>query len=117
MKSIAKILTIITFVLSSATIGSVFYEGMILQWLSFVGILILLTDVSFLLSTIFGTIYYKKQKSLFYSHLFSIAVIFTGIILTLIFGKSIPKILFTFWEFYIFYFYSIAVMKQWWKKS
>jgi hypothetical protein len=115
MKNLIKILSIITFILSSATVISIFYEGMILKWLSFVEILILSTDILFLLSTIFGTIYYRKNKTLFYSHLFSILIIIMSIIIILIYNKNVPKLLFTIYEFYIFYFYFITIIKKWWK--
>ena len=83
-KNFIKLLSIIIFVLSTITVASICYEGMILKWLSFVGI--------------------------------SIFVIFIGIIMTLIFGKNIPKILFLLWEFYILYFYGIVVCKKLWQK-
>jgi len=55
------------------------------------------------------------NKTLFYSHLFSILVILAGIVIHFIFGKDIPKILFLLWEFYILYFYGIIVCKKLWK--
>ena len=116
MKNLVKVLSIITFLLATVTVASIFYEGMILKWLSFVGISIRMTDISFLIVTIAGVFYYKSNKILFYSHLFSVFIIITAIILTLIFGEDIPKILFTFWVFYILYFYGIVVCKKLWQK-
>ncbi|MCL2597264.1 MAG: hypothetical protein FWD66_06345 [Paludibacter sp.] len=114
MKTIVKILNVTTFALASVTVASIFYEGMILEWLSFVGILIPLTDILFLLATIVGIFYYKKHKMLFISHLFSIFIICIGIIITIIFGKDMPKWLFVIWEFYILYFYgTISIKKMW----
>ena len=117
MKNLIKILSIITFLSATVTVASIFYEGMILEWLSFVGISILVTDISFLIATIAGVFYYKRNKSLLYIHLFSIFVILVGIIITLIFGKDIPKFLFLLWEFYILYFYGIIVCKKIWQKK
>ena len=114
MKNLIKLLSIITFVSATATVASIFYEGMILDWLPFVGSLILATDICFLLSTITGIFYYKKNKLMFYSHLLSILVISSGIIIMIIFGKDIPKWLFVLWEFYILYFYGVIVVKQMW---
>ena len=114
MKNIIKILSIATFLSATITVASIFYEGMILEWLSFVGVSILITDILFLLATVTGVFYYRSNKILFYSHLFSILVILVGIIITLIFGKDIPKILFLLWEFYILYFYGIVVCKKLW---
>ena len=117
MKNLVKVLSIITFFLATVTVASIFYEGMILKWLSFVGISILVTDISFFITTIVGVVYYKNNKILFYSHLFSFFVILVGIVITLIFGKDIPKILFLLWEFYILYFYGIVVCKKLWQKN
>ena len=115
MKNFIKILSIATFLSATVTVASIFYEGMILKWLSFVGVSILITDILFLISTIVGIFYYKSNKILFYSHLFSTLVILTGIVIYFIFGKDIPKILFLLWEFYILYFYGIIVCKKLWK--
>jgi hypothetical protein len=114
MKNLIKLLSITTFLSATVTVASIFYEGMILEWLSFVGIFILITDILFLLATIAGVYYFKNNKTLFYSHLFSILLIIVGIIILLMVGRNIPKILFLFWEFYILYFYGIFVCKQLW---
>ena len=116
MKNLIKALSIIIFLSTTVTVASIFYEGLILEWLSFVGVSILITDILFLFVTIVGIFYYKNNKILFYSHLFSIFVILVGVIITLIFGKDIPKILFLLWEFYILYFYGIVVCKTLWQK-
>ena len=114
MKTLIKILSIITFVLSTATVASVFYEGMLLQWFSFVGIFIWLTDIFFLLTTVIGLFYYRNNKSLYYSHLVSMLIICVAIVITIIYSKDIPKLLFTLWEFYILYFYGYVVSKKLW---
>ena len=116
MKNIIKVLSIITFLLAAITVACIFYEGMILKWFSFVGTLILVTDISFLIATTVGVCYYRKNKVLFYTHLLSVFVIFIGIVVTLTFGKDMPKILFTLWEFYILYFYGIIVCRKLWQK-
>jgi hypothetical protein len=116
MKHFIKALSIITFLSATLTVASIFYEGMILKWFSYVGVSIVVTDIFFLIATVFGVFYYKGNKTLFYSHLFSIFVILVGVIITLIFGKDIPKILFLLWEFYILYFYGIVVCKNLWQK-
>ena len=116
MKNLIKILSIITFLSATVTVASIFYEGMILKWLSFAGTLILITDILFLITTLTGIVYYRSNKILFYSHLFSTFVILSGVIITLIFGKNMPKFLFVLWEFYILYFYGIVVCKKLWQK-
>ena len=114
MKNLIKILSITTFLSATVTVASIFYEGMILKWFSYVGISILVTDILFLIATIAGIFYYKRNKTLYYAHLFSVFVILVGIIIYLIFAKDLPKILFTFWEFYILYFYGIVVCRKLW---
>ena len=116
MKILIKTLSITTFLSATATVASICYEGMILEWLSFVGVSILVTDILFLIASIAGVFYYKSNKILFYSHLLSLLVILLGIVITLIFGKDIPKFLFLLWEFYILYFYGIVVCKKLWQR-
>jgi hypothetical protein len=116
MNNFIKILSVITFALSTITVASICYEGMILKWFSFVGILILITDVAFFIATLAGIFYYKNNKRFFYTHLVSACIILVGIIMTLILGENIPKILFLLWEFYILYFYGIVVCKKLWEK-
>ncbi len=117
MKNLIKILSIVTFLSATVTVASIFYEGLVLKWFSYVGISILITDILFLITTIAGVFYYKSIKTLFYVHLFSIFVILVGMIIYLIFGKEIPQLLFMLWEFYILYFYGIVVCRKWWQKS
>jgi hypothetical protein len=114
MKILIKTLSITTFLSATATVASICYEGMILEWLSFVGVSILVTDILFLIASIAGVFYYKSNKILFYSHLLSLFVILVAIVITLFFGKDMPKFLFLLWEFYILYFYGIVVCKKLW---
>ena len=115
MKNLIKVLSIATFLSATVTVASIFYEGMVLKWFSYVGISILVTDILFLIATVTGVFYYKSNKTLFYAHLFSIFVILVGVVIFVIFGKDIPKFLFTLWEFYILYFYGIVVCKKLWQ--
>ena len=114
MKKIIKMLSILAFLSSTITVASICYEGMILEWLTYVGVSIVVTDVLFVLATVVGFFYYKTDKRLFHSHLFSIFVITVAVIITLVYGKDMPKILFLLWEFYIFFFYGIVVCKKLW---
>ena len=115
MKNLIKLLSITTFLSAAVTVTSIFYEGMVLKWFSYVGISILVTDILFLIATVAGIFYYKGKKKLFHAHLFSVFVILVGLVIYLIFGKEIPKIMFTLWEFYILYFYGIVVCKKLWQ--
>lgn len=117
MRTIIKVLSILTFLSATVTVASICYEGLVLEWFSFVGTSILVTDILFLLATVTGVFYYKGTKRLFYAHLFSMLVILVGVVITLIFGKDIPKYLFLLWEFYILYFYGFVVCRRWWRKT
>jgi hypothetical protein len=114
MKNLIKILSITTFMSATVTVASIFYEGMVLKWFSYVGISMIITDILFLIATIFGYFYYKRYKTMFYAHLFSIFLIFVAIAIYLFYGKDIPKILYMIWEFYILYFFGIVVCKKLW---
>jgi hypothetical protein len=114
MKQLIKTLSIITFILATATVASIFYEGILLQWFSFVPVFMLLTDIFFLLTTVAGLFYYKNNKSRFYCYFISLFVICVGIVIMIIFGKDLPKWLFALWEFYILYFYGLVVARKWW---
>ena len=116
MKCLVRTLSIITFLSATVTVAGIFYEGLVLEWFAFVGVAIHVTDFLFLIATIAGIFYYKNNRVLYYSHLFSMFVILVGIIISVIFGEEMPKILFLLWEFYILYFYGIVVCKKLWQK-
>jgi hypothetical protein len=107
-------LSILTFLSATLTVAGICYEGMTLQWFSFVAIAICITDLFFLAATVAGLVYYRNRKPIFYGYLLSACVILAGIIVTLVFHRDIPKILFLLWEFYILYFYGIVVCKKLW---
>ena len=117
MRDLVKILSIITFLSATITVAGIFYEGLVLKWFTFIGVSMHVTDILFLMATIAGVFYYKSNKLLFYSHLFSMLVILAGIIIMMIFGEKMPKILVLLWEFYILYFYGIVVSKKLWKNQ
>ncbi len=117
MRTIIKVQSILTFLSATVTVASICYEGLVLEWFSFVGTSILVTDILFLLATVVGIFYYKGVKRLFYAHLFSMLVILVGVVIMLIFGKDIPKYLFLLWEFYILYFYGFVVCRRLWRKT
>ena len=116
-KDIVKALSIMIFLLATITVASIFYEGMVLEWFSFVGTSILVTDIAFVIATLAGVFYYFKNKILFYTHLLSVLIIIIGVIVSLTLGENMPKILFLLWEFYILYFYSIIVCRKLWQTA
>lgn len=64
LKKIIRFLDAFVFIAATAAIGGVFYEGMELKWFDFVGILIILMDYSFLVSTIINLIAERKKSGL-----------------------------------------------------
>ena len=56
MKKIIQILNIFVFCATTLAIMGVFYERMALKWFPVVGILIIIMDFSFILSTIVNTL-------------------------------------------------------------
>ena len=50
MKNLIKVLSITTFLSATVTVASIFYEGMVLKWFSYVGISILRQIISRLAS-------------------------------------------------------------------
>ena len=112
MQRLLHWLSILTFFSATLTVASICYEGMTLQWFSFVAIAICFTDLFFLAATLAGLVYYRNRKPIFYGYLLSAFVIVAGIIVTLVFHRDIPKILFLLWEFYILYFYGIVVCRK-----
>jgi hypothetical protein len=117
MRDLVKILSIISFLSATITVAGIFYEGLVLKWFTFIGVSMHVTDILFLMATIAGVFYYKSNKLLFYSHLFSMLVILAGIIIMMILGEKMPIILVLLWEFYILYFYGIVVSKKLWKNQ
>ncbi|MCL1905495.1 MAG: hypothetical protein FWG06_00635 [Clostridiales bacterium] len=114
LKNLVNIFHIIVAVLAALVIMSIFYEGMRLQWFSFVPTIMLATDGAFILATICNLIYFRKRKALFALNLFSIAIIIAALALEM-FDQAYPDIFVVFWNFYIFLCYYTFVIKQLWK--
>ena len=106
-EKIMKILNVINsfvFLFATATIMSIFYEGLVLKWFTFVPFLMIVTDVSFIVATVLNILFNRKTKILFFLNIFS--VVFIGIaIIMLILNIPYPHWSLVFWNFYILYFY------------
>ena len=117
LRKIDKFMNIVNFLVFlsvSILVISIFYEGLVLEWYTFVTIMLLVTDGFFIISTILNLIFSQKNKILFYFSIFSI--IFIAIMLILKFFKiEHPKWGVTIWYFYIFYFYGIQVFTKFYK--
>jgi hypothetical protein len=118
MKNLVRVLHVAVFALAASVIISIFYEGMVLRWFSFVPLLMMAMDCAFILATICNLVYFRKRKGLLALNLFSFTMIVAMIVITLVrtvFGFDFPDILMVFWSFYIFFYYYTMVIKQTWK--
>jgi hypothetical protein len=102
------------FALAAAVVMTIFYEGMLLKWFSFVGPLMLALDVFFIAATLCSLVYFRKRKLLLALNLFSLAIIIIALAMEL-FKWTYPEILMVFWDFYILFFYFTLLVKQTWK--
>ena len=114
MKNAVRFINIIVFVLSASVIISIFSEGVLLVWFSFVPILMITMDSMFAIATIVNLIYFRKRKILFALNLFSI-FLFSGALITKALNWEHPVVFVAFWYFYILFYYYTAVIKQIWK--
>ena len=104
-----KILNTIVFLLATALVMSIFYEGVTLQWYNFVAILMIITDIAFIVTTILNLIVNRKIKILFWMNIFS--VIFISIVVIMkIASIPYPQWGLIIWNFYILYFYGIQAI-------
>jgi hypothetical protein len=94
----------IVFLFATALIMSIFYEGLLLKWYDFVPVLILVTDISFIIATILNLIFNRNKKVLLYLNIFSALFIVIAVIIR-IFNITYPQWGMILWNFYILYFY------------
>jgi hypothetical protein len=111
MQSFIRIFHIIVFVFATLTVGSIFYEGQTLQWYPFVPILILATDVLFIISTILNLVFFRKQKVMFFINIFSAVLIALAVIMKMM-NLDYPAWTILVWNFYVLYLYGYLVMKK-----
>ena len=106
-----KILTIVKFLVflsASALNMSIFYEGLVLKWFDFVTVLMLITDISFILATVLNLLLNRKNRIIFSLNILSVLFIFIALIMTIL-RIDYPKWCFIVWNFYILYFYGTQV--------
>jgi len=108
MMKLINLFNTITFLSITAAIASIFYEGLTLEWYSFVTILMLVADGAFILATIIHLILNRKNKVLFILNIFSAALIVTALV-TKFAGIDNPKWAVVIWYFYILFLYGIQV--------
>lgn len=115
LKKIIRFLDAFVFIAATAAIGGVFYEGMELKWFDFVGILIILMDYSFLVSTIINLIAERKKKWI-KVHVFSLILLIVAVIMKIL-SIPYPSILLVFWYFYIWFLYGIMNAEDYFKRE
>jgi len=111
MAILIRIVNILTFSLITLVIGSICYEGLVLQWFSVVPIFIFLADMSFILATVLNTIHFRRDTTIRAFSIFSAALILAAVAMKIL-GMEYPKITLLLWDFYIFFFHGILVMRK-----
>jgi len=109
---ITKILNIINFLVflfATATVISIFYQGLTLKWYTFVPVLFISTDILFIVATILHLIFNRRVKNLLYFNIFSSLLIAIAVVLKIL-NIEYFHWGFTLWNFYILYFYGIQVL-------
>ena len=96
------------FLCITASIASIFYEGLTLEWYSFVSVLMLVADGSFILATILHLIFKRKNRTLFILNIFSAVLIVIALVAKFA-GIDYPKWAIVIWYFYILFLYGIQV--------
>jgi hypothetical protein len=101
---IINVVNTLVFLFASTLVISIFYEGLMLEWYNIVPVLILITDVNFVIATILNIIINRKKRIIFMFNLFSIIIICVATIMK-IFNIAYPQWSLLLWHFYILYFY------------
>jgi len=114
LKNLVRVLNYIVAALVISVIISIFYEGMLLRWFSFVPVLMITTDAVFIIATICNLLYFKKRKILLALNILSVVLIIAALA-TKVLGWEHPEIFGVFWYFFIFFYYFMMVVKQTWK--
>jgi hypothetical protein len=91
-----RVMDLIVFVFTSLAIAGVIYEGMTLKWYSFVGILVVCMDYSFLFATLMHLVTDRKTKNI-WLHVFSLVIISMALPWHSIFGR--PRKISTLFHF------------------
>ena len=101
---IINVINSIVFLFATILIISISYEGLMLKWYALVPVLMLVTDISFIIATILNLIFNRSKKLLFYLNVFSVLFIVIAVIMK-IFNITYPQWGIILWNFYILYFY------------
>ena len=110
MKKIANPLNCLVFILATLTIVGFVYQGFALERFFVVTVMIVITDGSFILSTIVNLINYRKEKILRIFSFISLFIITVAIVMKVV-GIEYPPLALTFWWFYIWVYYGVVTVK------
>ena len=116
MKRLLHLLDTFVFFAATLAIMSVFYEGMVLEWFTVVGILFLVMESSFMISTIVNLIYFRKTKITLLFSLISLVMIVIALT-TKVMNIEHPTFAVVIWFFYIWFYYGIRVSEKLWRKQ
>jgi len=115
LKNLVRILNYVVAALAASVVISIFYEGMVLRWFSFVPVFMIAADAAFIIATICNLMYFKKRKLLLALNILS-AVLIIAALATKALGWEHPEIFGVVWYFYIFFYYYTMVIKQIWNQ-
>jgi len=101
---ILAVVNFLVFLLALTLNISIFYEGVILKWFDFVSVLILITDISFIVATVLNLLLNRRNKIILFLNILSALFICIAVVIAVL-KIDYPKWCFVFWNFYILYFY------------
>jgi len=104
MRKTINIINTLVFLFATLVVMSIFYEGLMLKWYDVVPAFILVTDISFIIATVFSLIFSIKKGLIFYFNVFSALFIVIAIIMK-VFNITYPQWGVIIWNFYILFFY------------
>jgi hypothetical protein len=108
MKRIINTINALVFLFAATLVAAIFYEGLTLQWYACVPILILATDISFIIAAILNLLFNRESKILLLLDVFSVVLIVIAVFMKA-FNITYPKWSLMAWDFYILYLYGIRV--------
>jgi len=101
---IINVINSIVFLSAAILVMAVFYEGLMLKWYAIVPVLILITDILFIIAAVLNLIFNRNRKLIFCFNIFSVLFIVIAIIVR-VFNINYPQWAMIIWNFYILYFY------------
>ena len=110
LQKLTGILDIIVFAAATLAIAGVFYEGMTLKWYSFVGVLVVCMDYTFLPATVLHLIADRSMKDRAV-HIFSLLLVIAAVVMKIC-SIAYPPLTLVLWYFYIWFLYGILIIRR-----